>query len=591
MCQVSPFNFRRIPYSVVRFPYENPAARAWPPRATGWHHNCYVISNMQEISMLFSLFQDCPAEGLWYNEETMSAPGILDSLAVLNSELNLDQLLQKILDISVELTHAERAFLMLYDENEELALKAARSRQKKDLSENEFKGSRTIIQKVLQDRQPFYIPCISDSKELVDKESVRSMSLKSALCVPIWSSRIQEPAGSLLGLLYMDSSALVSPLSQEHLQLMQALANHVAISIENAKLFEELGRKNEELKTKNTEIASLNSQLQQAVEIQAGSLADMRSLFAESRRELSRVYGLGNIVGKAQPMEKVFKILEKVVHTDATVLILGESGTGKELIARYIHYNSGRSEVPMVSINCSAFNDTLLESELFGHRKGAFTGANENKGGLFQLADRGTLFLDEVGDMSAEMQKKLLRVLQDGEVRPVGSREVFKVDVRIIAATNRILKELVQQGKFREDLYFRLNVIKIELPPLRQRRDDIPLLIEYFSQKIAGELKSPVKKLSESILKQFLEHDWPGNVRELENELRRVFILESEYEFESETAPQVSSDDSDLRMESIERNAILKALEATGGNKSKAAEVLGMARRTFYDKLEKYKIG
>ncbi|PWT89258.1 MAG: hypothetical protein C5B54_09220, partial [Acidobacteria bacterium] len=265
----------------------------------------------------------------------------------------------------------------------------------------------------------------------------------------------------------------------------------------------------------------------------------------------------------------------------------GESGTGKELVAKHIHYNGPRAQKPIVSINCSAFSDTLLESELFGHRKGAFTGADENKVGLFQLAHGGTMFLDEVGDMSAEMQKKLLRVLQEGEVRPVGSKDVHHVDVRIIAATNRNLKELMQEGKFREDLYYRLSVINVSLPPLRERREDIPALVDHFTQLVSLELNRPLKKPSEQILQQFLQYSWPGNIRELMNELRRYFILGSEYPADELRDRGEPAPDS-MKMTDLEKNAILKALETSHGNKTEAAELLGIPRRTFYEKLKKY---
>jgi transcriptional regulator with PAS, ATPase and Fis domain len=272
---------------------------------------------------------------------------------------------------------------------------------------------------------------------------------------------------------------------------------------------------------------------------------------------------------------------------DATVLILGESGTGKELVAKYVHYNGPRADKPMVSINCSALSETLLESELFGHAKGAFTGATGNKVGLFQVANGGTLFLDEVGDMSLDMQKKLLRVLQDGEVRPVGSNESYKVDVRIIAATNQKLRDLMQAGKFREDPYFRLAVLTLDIPPLRERREDIPLLIDYFKHRISGELKRTLPMPSEKIMQKLMVYDFPGNVRELENELRRIFILESEYEWK-EPVQHESSREMDLK--EMEKRMVLKALESSHGNKSKAAELLGISRRTFYKKLIKYHI-
>lgn len=477
-----------------------------------------------------------------------------------------------LLDIILELSHAERGFLMLYDKQGQLAIQSARSSSKSDLDPETFQGSTSIVRSVVQEKKPLYIPVLPVNKDFSEKPSVRAMNLQSVICFPLWHS---APDSTLIGVLYIDSSSpKPAPLLQENeISLMEGLANHVAIAIENAQLFQE--------------IDSLNRQLQKKVELQEGKLNQMQMLLEDTQRELGKRYGLTNIIGKSTRMQDVFRILEKVVQTHATVLIQGESGTGKELIARYVHYNGPRADKPLVSINCAAFNEDLLESELFGHRKGAFTGADQNKVGLFQLADTGTLFLDEVGDMSSEMQKKLLRTLQNGEVRPVGSKEVFHVDVRIIAASNQNLKELVQQNKFREDLFYRLNVINISLPPLRDRREDIPLLIDFYSQKISEELARPVKKTPDRILQQFMEYDWPGNVRELENELRRVFILESEYRFDP--MRKASADESatlDLNM--LEKTAVLKALDISGGNKTRAAEILGIPLRTLYEKLKRY---
>ncbi|HEY4490845.1 MAG TPA: sigma-54-dependent Fis family transcriptional regulator, partial [Acidobacteriota bacterium] len=406
---------------------------------------------------------------------------------------------------------------MLYHPDGRLSIQAARSRNNQNLQEKDFPGSQTIVRKVLNEGEPLYIHSFAKNKEFAASKSVRTLGLQSAICIPLWlRGPSDEKNSNLMGLLYLDSSSAVHFLREEHFKFMEALANHVAVAIKNARMFEELA-------TKNQKIALLNQQLQNRVELQHGNLTEMKILLSETQRELRRVYGLGNLIGKSRPMQTVFNILEKVVHTHATVLIEGESGTGKELVAKYLHYNGPRAEMPLVSTNCAAFSETLLESELFGHRKGAFTGADENKMGLFQLADGGTLFLDEVGDMSSEMQKKLLRVLQNGEIRPVGSKETLFVDVRIIAATNRSLKDLIQQNTFREDLFFRLNVIHIQLPPLRKRLEDMPLLMEYFTRKISDELNIPPAAVEDSVLKRFMNYDWPGNVRELENELRRYF--------------------------------------------------------------------
>lgn len=514
----------------------------------------------------------------------MDSSRILDSLAQLNSQHKIDELLPSVLDLCLELTGAERAFLMLGDAGDELSIRAARDHRGQSLAEDEFAGSTTIVRRVLRDLKPLYIHRLSQDTEFDASASIRKQQLKSAICIPLWRNGASQTPRKLLGLLYTDSTADAMELREEHLQALQMLANHVSISIENALLFEELEQKNKK-------IAELNDQLQDRVDLQAGNLEGMRKLLADTQKELGRVYGIENIVGQSAAMQNVNKILKKVAPTSASVLILGESGTGKELIARYIHYNGSRAAAPMVSINCSAFSDTLLESELFGHRKGAFTGAEENKPGLFDLAHGGTLFLDEVGDMSIEMQKKLLRVLQDGEIRPVGARETHRVDVRIVAATHRNLRDLVRQGKFREDLFFRLNVITIPLPPLRERPEDIPLLVEHFTRRIADELNRPLMPLSPAVIRRFLDQEWPGNVRELENELRRAYILESEYTpSNSEPRSEPVNLPDELTMTAAEKRAILKALETTGGNRTRAAELLGIPRRTFYLKLRKHNL-
>lgn len=500
-------------------------------------------------------------------------------LAVINSQIRLERLMPQVLDFTLALTGAERAFLLVYDSHKELSLKAARYSTGEDASEDDFQGSTSIIHKVVKEQQPVYVPDFQLWEQFAKSESVRKWNLESAVCLPLILNveKKMEP----VGVLYVDSSSSGTHLTENHLQLLQALASFMAISIANAKLFAEVEKQQKE-------ISALNAQLQRRVEVQAGNLEEMKLLLAETQRELGKVYGLGNIIGKSPPMLKIFKILEKIVTTHATVLIQGDSGTGKEMVAKYIHYNGPRKEKPLVSINCSAFSETLLESELFGHSKGSFTGATQDKMGLFQLADGGTLFLDELGDMSLEMQKKLLRVLQDGEVRPVGGKEPKRVDVRIVAATNRNLKKLIEEGKFREDLFFRLNVIRIEIPALKERPEDIPLLIDFFTHKISQELQRPLKPPDPKIIQEYMEYDWPGNVRELENELRRLFILGSEYE--PEYLQQMKKEQGEENYGDFEKSAILKALDSAHGNKSKAAELLGMPRRTFYRKLIKYNI-
>lgn len=324
----------------------------------------------------------------------------------------------------------------------------------------------------------------------------------------------------------------------------------------------------------------------------------------ELNKELGNRFRYDNMIGKSKPMQALYGLLDKIKNADTTVLIQGENGTGKELIARSIHYNSNRRDKPFVIQNCSAFNDNLLESELFGHIKGSFTGAVKDKKGLFEMADKGTFFLDEIGDTSPTMQVKLLRVLQEGTFMPVGSTETRKVDVRIIAATNRNLKEMVELGTFREDLYYRLNVINIRVPPLRERKEDLPYLTDYFLQKIAEQTPGSQKKvLNKRAMEKLYDYAWPGNVRELQNEIERLCVLSGEegklmaehlspkiLEAGEKHKVQGSRLQGKLKdaLEELERDMIREGLRRTGWNKSKLAKELGISRAGLIMKVEKY---
>lgn len=330
------------------------------------------------------------------------------------------------------------------------------------------------------------------------------------------------------------------------------------------------------------------------------------SLKAENRalkEQLRSDFDLKNMIGKSQPMKELVDMVAMIAPSEATVLISGESGTGKELIARSIHFNSGRREAPLVIVNCAALTETLLESELFGHEKGAFTGADKRREGRFMQASNGTIFLDEIGEMSPMMQAKLLRVTQDREIQRVGSDEMIKVDVRIVAATNRDLEKDVSSGRFREDLYYRLNVLTLRVPPLREHLDDIPLLAQHFLDKYGERNRKRIKGFTPVAMDMFLKYDWPGNVRELENAVERaVILLPGDYVSEKELPLSItqsySQENSSIAfrsditqpqsLEEIEKEAILAALEGTGGNKSETARKLGINRRTLYKKLQKF---
>ncbi|MEJ5306686.1 MAG: sigma-54 dependent transcriptional regulator [candidate division WOR-3 bacterium] len=302
------------------------------------------------------------------------------------------------------------------------------------------------------------------------------------------------------------------------------------------------------------------------------------------------------ILGNSDKMKKVFELINKASQTSATVLITGESGTGKEMVARAIHYSSPRASQSFVPVNCGGIPEELLESELFGYVKGSFTGANETRAGFFQTADGGTIFLDEIGETSLSMQVKLLRVLQDKTVYMIGSRKPQKIDVRVICATNKNLEELVKKGVFREDLYFRLNVINIEIPPLRERREDIPLLLEHFATKYSKELGKEKPTFTENAIRSLSEYFWPGNVRELENVVQRLIIMKEDNIIDVPDLPSLMrfnlpyKTDLTRKLSEVECEYIRDVYESQGKNKTKTSEILGIDRKTLREKLKKCQI-
>jgi len=327
---------------------------------------------------------------------------------------------------------------------------------------------------------------------------------------------------------------------------------------------------------------------------------EQRRLIQENkyyRQELLDKYQFKNVIGRTPQMFQVYKTIAKVADTRSTVLLSGERGTGKELIARSIHYNSQRNNRPFIPVDCASLVETLVESELFGHVRGAFTGASSAKRGLFEEADGGTLFLDEVGNLSLLMQSKLLRFLQEHEIKRVGGTESIKVDVRVIAATNQPLEPLVKNGRFREDLFDRVNVVTIILPPLRERREDIPLLANHFLRKFSEENHKNISHISPEALEIITQYSWPGNVRELEHVVERSVILSihpiilpedlPRKMFEEMKGPEAQISDEPLSLRELEKKYVMKVLERTGGNKKKASEILGIDRATLYRILEK----
>ena len=364
---------------------------------------------------------------------------------------------------------------------------------------------------------------------------------------------------------------------------------------------------------RGTRLAPLTSRLPKACAPILNRMAALRVLdrllqqrrlageVARLRRELEGRHQFGNLLGQNPKMQEVYNLVEAISDTDANVLIQGETGTGKELVARAIHYNSSRSSKPFVKVDCAALTETLLESELFGHVRGAFTGATRDRDGRFRTADGGTIFLDEIANVPKSLQVKLLRALQDSEFEPVGGDQTIKVNVRVIAASNEDLGKLAQEGRFRPDLYYRINVVRVSLPPLRERRDDIPLLALHFMEKYREKNRRQVKSITPAAMTRLLAYEWPGNVRELENAMERAVIL-AKGEAVSvadlppfhEPAPVAEAAGgggllSDAVAEA-EKRAILDALERCNGDKEQAAKELGISRASLYSKIKRYDI-
>ena len=505
----------------------------------------------------------------------------------LNSELRLPNLLEMIVDTVIELTDAERGFLILVEEDGEgeaqLSIKVARNIDRRSLEgEEERSVSRSIAERAARSGEPIVTFDAAEDDRFARLLSVTDLSLRSVLAVPL------KVKGRVVGTIYVDHRLRRGAFGEPEVALVQDFADQAAIAIDNARLLAEN-------QARQREIEGLNEQLTSEVATQAEELREVREELRSSQKALGVRYDYGHIIGRTPRMLELFQLLDRVTDTDLPVVVQGESGTGKELVARAIHENGKRAKRPFVSENCGAIPETLLESVLFGAVRGAFTGADRDRRGLFEVADGGTLFLDEVGEMSPGMQTKLLRVLQDGELRRVGGERSLHVDVRLIAASNRDLRELVERGTFREDLFFRLHVVRVELPALRERREDIPILVEHFLRKHSPQ----PRKITPAVLERLMGYGWPGNVRELENEIMRVAALAGEVIEPADLSPQIGGstglslqDADDLRLkprvEHLERELIRRALDQTEGNQSQAAKLLGLSRFGLLKKLKRY---
>ena len=509
----------------------------------------------------------------------------------LAAERDLGALIELILDSSIEVTGAERGFLLMPDESGSPAVTVARDFDSLRVPKEHIEFSTSIARQVLEGGEPVYTISATADERFSSARSVHELGLQSIICIPIRS------AESITGAIYLEnhsSKALLIP--PEEKDLLSAFSDQAAVAMENARLFQENERRIEQVET-------LSREKQKLLEKRTKALRETRMQLKSARELFSRDTTFRGMVGASAGMEKIFETITRLDESDVPVVIVGESGTGKELIARAIHRGSDRKRKAFIPINCGALPPELLESELFGYVKGAFTGAAATRKGLFSTASGGTLLLDEIPAMPLKMQVDLLRVLQEGKVRPIGSDREEKVNARILAATQVPLERLVKKGAFREDLYYRLNVVTIMLPPLRERKEDIPLLVDHFLTAFSVKMKTPKKVISRKAMKCLLNYPWYGNIRELENALQGAWVLEEgklldtanfDFLLEKEKMPIHEAADG-MRPgpalaagEEKEKEKIIETLKKYQWNKSKAAEILGIPRRTFYRKLKKY---
>jgi transcriptional regulator with GAF, ATPase, and Fis domain len=491
----------------------------------------------------------------------------------------------RILDAAIELAGAERGFLIQAtpvdaggagDSGWEVI--AARNIDRENVQKALHKVSRSIARRVLTGGEPFRSDDAVNDETLSPSASITDLKLRSVLCVPM---RVGD---EVRGCVYLDNRFAQGQFDAAAQELLEAFADQTALALERVRLLQDNERVRESLEAANAE-------LKRTLADQARALESLSEQIPPSL-ELRHAYP--HLIGRGRAMQAMLAVLDRVVDGDFPVLLLGESGTGKELVARALHENGPRRDAPFVGVNCGAIAEGLLESELFGALKGAYTGALKDRPGLVEAAEGGLLFLDEIGEMSLALQSKLLRVLQEKRVRRLGGNEEIPIDVRVVSATNRDLARDVASGRFREDLYYRLKVVQIEVPPLRERREDLRPLVDHFLEQLATESGRPKPRLTRECLERLAAHDWPGNVRELQNELTRMFALGGEElgaELVSHLAHAPRGAAPGVRglvgrkLEDVEAELIRATLAATGGKRGEAAKMLGIPRRTFYNKL------
>jgi len=516
---------------------------------------------------------------------------VLEKLAAINRQLlgttEMSQVLENLLAAAVEISSAESGFLVVRSEEESggvlpgYRVAAAKNLAQPDLSAPDHAPSLSAVQEAMSTGEPVVTDNALQDPRFERSKSVKQQHLKSILAVPLKSSE------GVLGVFYLDHRFQMGLFEGETLAAMRFFADQAALALEKSRMIEQL--------------RVANRALEAEVEEEAGRRHEAERELAMNRLELKHEYQ--DIVGRSPAMLSVLALVDKITDSKVAVWIFGESGTGKEAIARSLHFNSARARYPFVTENCSALPESLLESELFGHKKGAFTHADRDKKGRFEYANKGTVFLDEIADMSLNLQAKLLRFLQEGEVRPVGSNETVKVDVRVVSASNKDLARLVEEGKFREDLFYRLNGLMVTLPPLRDRVVDIPPLCEHFLKKIAEREKAQPLVLHPDALRLLVNYNWPGNIRELQNTLETAALFAEKgkitpgsFHFKPGIASKrkagvVASAKASSRVSmDPQLEKVLLAIKEQGYHKGNAAQALGMSRRNLYFILSKYKV-
>jgi len=481
--------------------------------------------------------------------ELNSYKKLLEFSQKLMASYELPELLDQLLDVMIQVSNADKGFLVLMESGEPV-VKVARNLRRETISDAVSQMSDSILARVVKSRKPLIISDALSDSEFKNSLSVVNLKLTSVMCVPLLER------GNMLGVIYVGNDNVAQLFEEAHLEVLTIFASQASLLIRNALLVNEL-------------------QL------------DNRSL--QERIERIR---FGEILGSSPPMQEVFRKVQKVAATDISVLITGDTGTGKELIARELHNRSARAKGPFVTINCGAIPENLLESELFGHVRGAFTGAVNSKAGRFQAADRGTLFLDEIGEMPLALQVKILRALQERVVVRVGDSNPEAVDIRVLAATNRDLELEIRAGRFREDLYYRLNVVHLHLPPLRDRGDDIVVLARYMVGRYAPEYGGRVRGLTPNAIAAIKRHRWSGNIRELENRIKKAVVLSDKALLGPEDLDLTPDDLPPIlplaeAKEQFQRDYINEILVLNNGNRTKTARDLGVDPRTIFRHLEK----